>query len=198
MPTTANCRWKPCASASPAAASSPATTIRRSTKAPSPCRNTCCRRSASRATIEAMTEKTGGCVMQNVVKVFVGCDPNDCDLEQMMVLDYTLRKHSSLPVEVHWMQLSRDPQSFWYSSPETGEGWRTEAWTTPFSGFRWGIPAFCDYRGKAIYMDTDVMVLCDIAELWNQSFSDGKVVMAKGGEESWRFCVSMWDCERAK
>ncbi|MQK16910.1 glycosyl transferase, partial [Escherichia coli] len=47
-------------------------------------------------------------------------------------------------------------------------------------------------------MDTDVIVLCDLAELWNQAFEPGKVVMAKGGEQSWRFCVSMWDCAEAK
>ncbi len=136
--------------------------------------------------------------MQEAIKVFVGCDPNDCDLEQMMVLDYSIRKHTSLPVDIHWMQLSRDPQSFWYSDPQQRLGWRTEAWTTPFSAFRWGIPAFCGYQGKAIYMDTDMIVLSDLAELWNTPFEPGKVVMAKGGEESWRFCVSMWDCERAK
>jgi hypothetical protein len=137
-------------------------------------------------------------LMLETIQVFVGCDPNDCDLEQMMVLDYSIRSRCSQPVNIHWMQLSRDPQSFWYSNPQQQQGWRTEAWTTPFSGFRWGIPAFCDYQGKAIYMDTDVIVLCDLAELWNAAFEPGKVVMAKGGEQSWRFCVSMWDCAEAR
>lgn len=136
--------------------------------------------------------------MTETIRVFVGCDPNDCDLEQMMVLDYSIRKHCSQPVDIHWMQLSRDPESFWFSDPQAQQGWRTEAWTTPFSGFRWGIPAFCDYQGKAIYMDTDVIVLCDLAEIWNTPFEPGKVVMAKGGEQSWRFCVSMWDCAAAR
>ncbi len=136
--------------------------------------------------------------MLETIEVFVGCDPNDCDLEQMMVLDYSIRKHCSQPVNIHWMQLSRDPQSFWYSNPEQQQGWRSEAWTTPFSGFRWGIPAFREYQGKAIYMDTDVLVLCDLAEIWNSPFAAGKVVMAKGGEQSWRFCVSMWDCAAAR
>lgn len=136
--------------------------------------------------------------MSETLQVFVGCDPNDCDLEQMMVLEYSIRKHCSQPVTLHWMQLSRDPQSFWYANPPQQQGWRTEAWTTPFSGFRWGIPAFCEYQGKAIYMDTDVIVLCDLAQIWNTPFEPGKVVMAKGGEQSWRFCVSMWDCAAAR
>lgn len=136
--------------------------------------------------------------MPDTIQIFVGCDPNDCDLEQMMVLDYSIRKHCSQPVDIHWMQLSRDPQSFWYANPEQQQGWRTEAWPTPFSGFRWSLPAYCGYQGKALYMDTDVIVLCDLAELWNTPFEPGKVVMAKGGEQAWRFCVSMWDCAAAR
>ncbi len=136
--------------------------------------------------------------MSETMKIFVGCDPNDCDLEQMMVLEYSLRKHASQPLEIHWMQLSHDPQSFWYSNPEQQQGWRSDDWTTPFSGFRWAIPAFCQFEGRAIYMDADVVILSDIAELWNTPFEPGKIVMAKGGEESWRFCVSMWDCAAAR
>ena len=34
------------------------------------------------------------------IKVFVGCDPNNCDLEQMMVLDYSIQKHTSIPVDI--------------------------------------------------------------------------------------------------
>ena len=47
------------------------------------------------------------------IKIFIGCDPNNSDLEQMMVLDYSLHKHTSEPVEIIWMQLSRDPSSVW-------------------------------------------------------------------------------------
>ena len=40
---------------------------------------------------------------EDTIKVFVGCDPNNCDLEQMMVLDYSIHKHTSVPVEIVWM-----------------------------------------------------------------------------------------------
>ncbi|MGI4815759.1 MAG: glycosyl transferase [Janthinobacterium lividum] len=116
----------------------------------------------------------------------------------MMVLEYSLRKHASMPVEIHWMQLSRDPQSFWYADPQSGAGWRTEQWATPFSGFRWAVPAHCNYRGRAIYMDADMLVLTDIAALWRMPFEPGKVVMGKGRKRAWRFCVSVWDCAAAQ
>lgn len=133
-----------------------------------------------------------------VTKVFVGCDPNNCDLEQMMVLEYSLRKHTQHQVDIVWMQLSHDPQSSWYTNQETHEGWRTEKWATPFSGFRWAIPELCNYQGRAIYMDADVLVLCDIVELWAHQKTEESIVIAKGGKNSARLCTCVWDCEKAK
>jgi hypothetical protein len=136
--------------------------------------------------------------MTDAVKVFVGCDPNGSDLEQMMVLEYSLRKNASLPIEIHWMQLSRDPKNPWFSSPARKQGWRTETWSTPFSGFRWAIPATCGYQGRAIYMDTDILVLCDIADVWNMDIKPGKIVAARAHVDSWLSCVMLWDCDAAR
>ena len=133
-----------------------------------------------------------------VVRIFVGCDPNNCDLEQMMVLDYSVRKHARQPVEITWMQLSHDPASAWYSNQTTGSGWHTEKWSTPFSGFRWAIPEFCKFEGRAIYMDADVIALCDVGELWQHPMHKDAIVAAKGGSSSARLCTCMWDCEKAK
>ncbi len=133
-----------------------------------------------------------------VIKVFVGCDPNNCDLEQMMVLDYSIHKHTTAPVEIIWMQLSRDPDSYWYSNPEVNEGWNTTKWVTPFSGFRWAIPDYCDYSGKAIYMDADVVVLSDLAELWVHPIKRKSIVAAKGKKHIRRLCTCVWDCKKAK
>ncbi len=134
----------------------------------------------------------------DVVRIFVGCDPNDCDLEQMMVLEYSLRKHASLPLEIHWMRLSTDRRSPWFSEPAAGAGWRTERWATPFSGFRWAVPAACGFEGRAIYMDTDILALGDIAELWRAPLARPAVVLARTESRSLRFCVSLWDCAAAR
>ena len=47
-------------------------------------------------------------------------------------------------------------------------------------------------------MDSDMIILDDIAKLYNQEFKDDRIILAKGGEDSWRYCVSLWDCEAAK
>lgn len=129
------------------------------------------------------------------IRVFVGSDPNHCDLESFSVLEWSIRKNTTSDVQIEWMKLSRDPDSFWFSD-QAGDGWNTENWATTFSGLRWGIPAFCGFEGKAIYTDSDVIFRADIADLWNQTMEPGKVALAKGGG-SWRYCVSMWDCAEA-
>ncbi len=134
----------------------------------------------------------------DTIRVFVGCDPNNCDLEQMMVLDYSIHKHTSMPVEIVWMQLSRDPQSYWYSNPETGEGWNTTKWATPFSGFRWAVPEYCNYSGRAIYMDADVIVLSDLAKLWQHPIAGQTIVAAKTKADMTRLCTCIWDCSKAQ
>jgi len=134
----------------------------------------------------------------DTIKVFVGCDPNNCDLEQMMVLDYSIHKYTSLPVEIVWMQLSRDPKSFWYSNPDKNEGWSTTRWPTPFSGFRWAIPEYCNYSGRAIYMDADVIILDDLAKLWQHPIQGQSIVAAKTNADMTRLCTCVWDCDAAK
>lgn len=125
------------------------------------------------------------------IKMFVGTDPKGGCAECQMVFDYSVRKNSSRPVEITWMAVSKDPNSFWY-------GWNTSTWSTPFSGFRWGIPEYCNYEGKAIYCDDDQVWLQDPAQLWDNPFEPNKICQAKllGGREI-RYCVMLWDNERA-
>ncbi|KPQ36436.1 MAG: LPS:glycosyltransferase [Phormidesmis priestleyi Ana] len=41
---------------------------------------------------------------------------------------------------------------------------------TPFTFQRFAIPELCQYRGRAIYLDSDMLVFQDINRLWQQSF----------------------------
>ena len=44
------------------------------------------------------------------IKLFVGCAPNGEDAESQMVLEYTARKHSSLPIDIVWMKINPDKE----------------------------------------------------------------------------------------
>ena len=129
------------------------------------------------------------------IRVFVGCPANNEDLEFQAVLEYSMRKHCSEPIDLTWMKLSKDPRSYWYSSAARREGWLTSSWATPFSGFRWAIPAFCKFEGRAIYLDIDMIVMADLSELWNTELKGDAFCIAKDHKT---FCCTLWDCARAQ
>ena len=126
--------------------------------------------------------------MTEPVRVFIGAPPDGLDAECQAVCEATLRKHSSLPIDLTWMIATTDPSSPW-------SDWDMSGWTTPFSGFRFAVPAVCGFEGRGIYLDCDTIVRSDIAELWNMPLPSGKIVAARGG---WRFCVSLFDCAKSR
>lgn len=130
------------------------------------------------------------------VRVFVGAAAEDA--EACAVLEYSLRARASLPVEITWMRLSRDPRSPYYSDPSIRAGWRTERWATPWTALRWAVPEFCDWRGRAIYLDCPQVVLGDIAEPWQAEFPPGAAVLARRRGADLRTACLVWDCAAAK
>ena len=57
----------------------------------------------------------------------------------------------------------------WRVGKATNAGWVKAPgmnWGTPFSCFRMAVPELCGFEGHAIYLDSDMLVLGDIAELW--------------------------------
>lgn len=131
-----------------------------------------------------------------MIRVFVGCAPNAEDAESQAVLEYSLRAHASEEVHITWMRLSRDRNTPFYSDGRNG--WQTQSWSTPFTGFRFLVPELCDFKGRAIYTDSDVIFMADIAELWREQFKPGKCVIAKTADDPNRLCVSVWDCAAAR
>jgi len=116
--------------------------------------------------------------------IFIGSTPYGQDAEFQMALEYSIRKHASIPVMIYWMVADENPDSPW-------SGWDRSQWYTPFTGFRWAIPEVAAGMGldQAIFMDHDFIIQHDIAHLWNQPFQDGKLLMGKGGTSTGRFCI---------
>ena len=127
-----------------------------------------------------------------MISVCIGSSSNGEDAESEAVLEYTLRKNSSVPLDIVWMRQSNDPISYW-------SGFNTQLWPTPFSGFRWAIPEYFNFKGRAIYMDEDMVNFRDINDLFTIDLN-GKPFAARrgtrfGGHE---FCVMVIDCEKAR
>lgn len=125
--------------------------------------------------------------MSEPIRLFVGCSVGE-DTESQAVLEYTVRKLASRDVQIVWMQQAR--KGFW-------AGWNTDRWGTPFSGFRFGIPAFCNYEGRAIYVDSDFWMQADLAELFDQDMHGSALMVRKPGQK-FKTCCILFDCAASR
>lgn len=127
--------------------------------------------------------------MKDKVRIFVGASANGEDAVAEMAYEYSLRKNSDREIEIVWMRQSNDPENFWY-------GFNCKLWGTPFSGFRWAIPEYCDFEGRAIYTDSDMLNNCDIGELFDLPMN-GKWMLARKSKRFGReYCVMLMDCTK--
>jgi lipopolysaccharide biosynthesis glycosyltransferase len=99
------------------------------------------------------------------VRVFVGADRSQ--LLAVKVLAHSIKRHTSLPVDVQPMV------DLPVRTPQDPLNWQR----TGFSFSRFCIPELAGYRGKALYLDADMLVFKDIASLWTLPFNDAKVII---------------------
>jgi lipopolysaccharide biosynthesis glycosyltransferase len=125
------------------------------------------------------------------IKIFIGSSPNGEDREIERIYEYSLRKHCTEPLDIEWMKIDKDESNIW-------GGWNTSKWFTPFSGFRWAIPHFCNYEGKAIYTDVDMINFRDIKDLYYMDMNDKPFAAREGKRWGYEFCVMVIDCAKAK
>jgi lipopolysaccharide biosynthesis glycosyltransferase len=99
------------------------------------------------------------------IRVFVGADRSQA--LAIRVLEHSIRRHTSAPVEVIPMidlpvPTPRDPK---------------QRQRTGFSFSRFCIPKLAGYQGRAVYMDADMLVMRDMGELWNLPMQGHKVLI---------------------
>jgi hypothetical protein len=126
--------------------------------------------------------------MESPVKVFVGA--TEAEMLPAKVLEYSIRKRASMSVEVFPLHrsgisipLPKDPKQ----RPRT-----------PFSFQRFLIPALMGYRGRAIYLDSDMQVFKDILDLWAMPIKVADLLTVSEPQLSGRrsqFSVMVLNCE---
>lgn len=125
--------------------------------------------------------------VESPIRVYVGS--TGAQMLPVKVLEYSIRKHASMSVEVFPLHLSdidvpmpRDPAN----RPRT-----------PFSFQRFMIPELAGFRGRAIYVDSDMQVFADLRRLWTLPL-EGADLLAVGDPESDdrrpQFSVMLLDC----
>jgi hypothetical protein len=129
--------------------------------------------------------------VQSPVKVYVGSME-----EQMLavrVLEYSIKKNASLPVQV--MPLFKGNISFPMPKDPANRP------RTPFSFQRFTIPQLNGFKGKAIYVDSDMQVFIDIKDLWARDMQNADIFSAFENSATGRkpqFSVMLMDCEKLK
>jgi hypothetical protein len=130
------------------------------------------------------------------MRIYCGTDPSQ-DVATR-VLEFTFRKHASGPIEfVPMRELTIPLPKDESNRPRTA-----------FSFFRFCIPELDGFRGRALYVDADMQVFADVAELWRIPFGEQKVLCTFQAEAPahWRshsffrpgrqYSVMLLDCAR--
>ncbi len=92
-----------------------------------------------------------------MLRIFIGWDsrfPEPAD-----VLRYSLKKHASIPLDIQYLNLRELSEKHGFVREHDPLA------STEFTYTRFLVPYLCNYRGKAIFMDNDMLCLGDIKEL---------------------------------
>jgi hypothetical protein len=122
------------------------------------------------------------------ISIFVAATP--AEWLPARVLEYSIREQTDFLVEVQYLYQSG------IDVPVPDE--LDNKPRTPFSFQRFVIPELCSYSGRAIYLDADMQVFQDIAQLWDQPFDgcDLQTVEEIGDKRPGQFSVMLLDCAR--
>ena len=91
-----------------------------------------------------------------MIRIFIGYDPRE--VVAYHVLSHSIQSRASVPVSITPVMLNQLSQSMWRK--------RDNLQSTDFSFSRFLVPNLCYYEGWALFMDCDMLVLDDIANLW--------------------------------
>jgi hypothetical protein len=127
------------------------------------------------------------------LRVYVGTETEQ--LLTFQVLAYTIRRTARGPVEVLPLSEAIAGAGIRIPAPRSS---RTRQYT-PFSFQRFAIPQLCGYKGKAVYLDSDMMVFRDIHELPTYAAPGSDAAAAQeppGSGRRSQISVMVLDCER--
>ncbi|MCP5364410.1 MAG: glycosyl transferase [Hyphomicrobiales bacterium] len=137
------------------------------------------------------------------IKVFIGS--GEQSLLERKVLMYSLKYHTESPLDIYVfngthnsIERNDDPPFLAPMSLRVKYANQTE-----FSLYRYLIPELCQHQGRAIYLDSDMVCLGDIAELEETALS-GCDFLARPGAfghsktETWGLSAMLIDCGKCR
>lgn len=112
------------------------------------------------------------------IRVFIGYDPRQPVAYN--VLQHSIVRHASRPVSITPLILRQLPIK--------------RRGLTEFTFSRFLVPYLCDFKGKAMFMDADMVVTSDIAELFDSDEDSAVSVMQEQPKFEWA-SVMLFNCE---
>lgn len=97
--------------------------------------------------------------MLKQINVYIGYDPSESIAAQ--VLSHSITSRSSIPVNITFLMLNQ--------LREIHHRERHELQSTEFSFTRFLVPYLSHYSGHNVFMDCDMLMLSDIAEIFNDN-----------------------------
>lgn len=115
-----------------------------------------------------------------MLKVFIGFDHRQPIA--YMTLAYSLMKHATKPIAITPLVLS--------TLPLDRQG------LTPFTYSRFLVPWLCDYRGWAVFLDSDILALDDINKITAFADHEKAVIVSKNELRFEWSSVMLFNCEK--
>ena len=112
------------------------------------------------------------------VRIFLGTERGQFRAEQVFVWSVMKHRDPSRRYEIHLLRELK--------------GFRRGYWLTGFTNYRFAVPEFCGFEGRAIYNDTDQIYLTDPAELFDLDMADAGFLSINDRDTS----VMLIDCGR--
>ncbi|QFZ92210.2 glycosyltransferase [Synechococcus elongatus] len=141
--------------------------------------------------------------MADPIRIFIGSGEAS-RIERQVAID-SLRRTSDRPLAITVFNGTHNALEVLGQPPcPAPMSLRVKYWNaTEFSLYRFLIPELCGYQGRAIYIDSDVVCLRDIGELFDTDLQ-GADFLAKAeaypnrAEALWGLSVVLFDCDRCR
>src|SRR6185295_15933969 len=114
--------------------------------------------------------------------VFIGADPRQP--LAYSVLQHSIRVNSSQPVSITALQLDQLPIH--------------RRGLTEFTFSRFLVPYLCGFRGKALFLDADMIVTGDIADLFEIADHASSVLVNKDQDRFEWASAMLFNCDHCK
>lgn len=141
--------------------------------------------------------------MVEPIRIFIGSGEAS-RIERQVAID-SLQRTSDRPLAITVFNGTHNALEVAGQAPQPAPmSLRVKYWNaTEFSLYRFLIPELCGYRGRAIYIDSDIVCLQDIGELFDTDLQ-GADFLAKAeaypgrAESLWGLSVVLFDCDRCR